>query len=178
MLNEKKLPYMVITNNTKLAELISALRHHGEQPNEKYVHNYIAYNERLDTIQAAILNVKLKCLVGWTNRRIEIAGLYDKQLVGFNIPYKDNQAKHVYHQYVIRFKDRIAVRNKLQDKGICTCIHYPIPIHLLPAYVYLELGNGSFPITEKVSNEVLSIPIYPEMTEEEIKYVAESLHNL
>jgi len=128
-------------------------------------------------MQAAILSVKLKRLDEWNQRRRENALIYDQLLedTGIIPPYVDDKVKHVYHLYVIRIKNRDTLRTALKSKGIATGIHYPIPLHLQPAYAYLGHKPGDFPITERVANEILSLPMFPELTQEQIEYIVKKI---
>src|SRR5690606_17330827 len=143
---------------------------------EKYKHELEGYNSRLDSIQAAVLRIKLKYLELWTERRIENAQLYDHYLKEANVlkPYAHPNSKHVYHLYVIRVKNRDELRKKLRPT-IATGIHYPIPLHLQPAYQYLGYREGRFPISEKVSKEIISLPMWPELNREEIEYICDKI---
>ena len=175
----------VITNNEETAKLVKALRNHGRLPGEKYTHSFEAFNERIDALQAAVLNVKIKHIEEWTEKRRKNAELYNdllKETEGIIIPSVNPNAKPVYHLYVVRLENkdkefRKEVQSKLKEKGISSGVHYPNPLHLLEAYNYMNLGIGSFPVAEKVSNEILSLPMYPELTEEQINYVVENLKN-
>jgi len=165
----------VVTNNIELARKIKMLSDHGRT--EKYEHELEGYNARMDTIQAAVLRVKLKYLEEWTEMRVEKANMYDKFLTERNIliPHVNSNARHVYHLYVIRVKNRDKIRNKLTKHKISNGIHYPIPLHLQPAYRYLDYKEGDFPVTEMVSKEVLSLPLWPEMPYEYIEKVCSIL---
>ena len=159
----------VVTNNEEIAAKLKLLRAHGESP--KNTHQVIGYNYRLEGLQAAILNVKLKHLDKWNKARGEKARLYNELLKNIVITPEDN-AGNVYHLYVIRHKERNALQQHLSSKGIMTGIHYPVPIHLQPAYAHLGYKKEDFPVAEKCANEILSLPMYPELTEEEVNYVA------
>jgi dTDP-4-amino-4,6-dideoxygalactose transaminase len=158
---------IVVTSDEELAEKLRMSRNYG-QP-QKYYHDFVGVNSRLDEIQAAILRVKLKYLDEWNERRRKIAKLYNERLesLGVIIPAEKKYARHVYHLYVIRRKDRDKLQQYLQKKGIQTQIHYPIPVHKQKAYSESG-GDTSLAITEKVCNEVLSLPIHPWLKEEEI----------
>jgi dTDP-4-amino-4,6-dideoxygalactose transaminase len=119
----------------------------------------------MDSIQAAVLRIKLKHLDQWTDMRIENAEEYDELLKDKDviIPFIRENSKHVYHLYVIRVTDRDELKNKLENNNISAGIHYPIPLHLQPAYDYLDYKKGDFPVTEKVSEEILSLPMWPEI---------------
>lgn len=163
---------MIVTNDEELSKKLSMLRNYGQS--KKYYHDFIGVNSRLDEIQAAILRVKLKHLDEWNEKRKSIAKLYNELLKDSNVilPIEKNYAKHVYHLYVIRSKNRDKLQQYLLEKGIQTQIHYPVPVHRQKAY--LNLGyNVNLPVTEKISNEILSLPMYPWMKEEEVVNIAE-----
>lgn len=162
----------VVTNDERIADKVRMLRNHGRH--EKYCHEIEGYNSRLDALQAAILSVKLKYLDGWNEKRRQHAQYYDKLLSSVKnvITTKVlDKAKPVYHLYVIRVRDRDLLRKKLKEENIDTGIHYPIPLHLQPALAYLGQGKGSFPMAEEAASTVLSLPLYPEMTKEQIETV-------
>ncbi|MFC1729984.1 DegT/DnrJ/EryC1/StrS family aminotransferase [candidate division KSB1 bacterium] len=175
----------VITNNEEIAKKVAAMRNHGRLPGEKYTHSFEAYNERIDALQARILSVKLKHINKWTDMRRKNAELYGKALKekgieGIELPYVDPKAKHVYHLYVIRLAGKDAdfrkkLQEKLKEQGISSGVHYPIPLHMLKAYEYMGLKKGSFPVTEECSEQILSLPMFPELTEEQVNFVAEKL---
>lgn len=167
---------MVLTSNEKYAQSVKLLRVHGVS--NRYFHDMLGYNSRMDTMQAAILNVKLKYFDSWTEKRRQIAKLYDTllgDLPEVTIPYKDENAGHIYHQYTIRVKKRDVVYRELSLMGISTMIYYPLPLHLQPIMQHLGYKKGDFPETEKAANEVLSLPMFPELTEEQVKLVADEL---
>lgn len=168
----------ILTNNEKYANKIRALRNHGRLPGEKYEHSIEGHNERIDALQCAILNVKLKYLEKWTEMRIKNAQYYDDILKDIKKPFVQKNAKHVYHLYVIQVnKNRDELQNKLKEKGISTGIHYPIILPKLKAYEHLNLNENDFPIAYKLSNNMLSLPMFPELSKEEMDYVAKSLKN-
>jgi dTDP-4-amino-4,6-dideoxygalactose transaminase len=165
---------MVVTNDGKTAEKLRLLRDYGQT--ERYRHAIKGYSSRLDEIQAAILRVKLKKLDRWNNARRRNARLYNKMLEGKVItPTERANSKHVYHLYVIRTEHRDKLREWLKAKGVLTDIHYPTPIHLQEAYADLGLRKGSLPITEQYAKEILSLPMYPELTEREMLHVADAI---
>jgi dTDP-4-amino-4,6-dideoxygalactose transaminase len=165
---------MVITNDAELAKRIRLLRNHGQE--SKYVHSIIGYNSRIDELQAAILRIKLKRLEAWNELRRQHAGLYNQLLQDTKItPAEANYAKHVYHLYVVRTEHRDELQSWLESQGIQTGIHYPIPVHLQEACRVYGYEHDNLPITERVANEVLSLPMYPELTREQIEYVASSI---
>ncbi|MGA7828358.1 MAG: DegT/DnrJ/EryC1/StrS family aminotransferase [Geobacteraceae bacterium] len=169
----------VITGNHTLAEKIRQLRDHGQT--RKYYHSVVGWNGRMDGIQGAVLSVKLKYLAKWNEARRKNAALYHRllqDLDGIILPLEMDYAKHVYHIYAVRVKNRDALAAKLANSGINCMIHYPIPVHLQEAYHHLGLKKGSFPVSEKCMEEFLSLPMYPELTEEQIEYVAQELRNI
>lgn len=152
----------VVTNNDEIAEGIRLLRNYGSQ--EKYHHEIKGYNSRLDELQAAFLRVKLKRLDEWNARRGQIAERYREVLSGIPkiaLPHVEVQDEHVWHLYVIRHPCRDAVQTCLKNSGISTLIHYPIPPHMSPAYLNLGWEKSSFPIANRLSREVLSLPMGP-----------------
>ncbi len=161
---------MIVTDNEDLAKKLRMLRDYGKsERNSAKLHGY---NSRLDDIQAAILSVKLKYLDMWNNERRKIAFIYDILLKNnFKIPIENKNNKHVYHLYVIKTDKRDELQNFLKNKGIGSVIHYPIPIHLQPAYEYLGYKEGDFPKAEQYASEILSLPIFPELENEEIQEV-------
>jgi dTDP-4-amino-4,6-dideoxygalactose transaminase len=165
----------VTTNDPILAEMVRTLANYGSKV--KYINDYAGLNSRLDEIQAAILDVKIKYLDADTQRRREIALRYIKEITNPKIilPTVVNSSGHVWHLFVIRTENRIALQEYLLKNGIQTLIHYPIPPHQQKAYI--ELNCFSFPVTEKIHNEVLSLPISQVMTDEEVEKVILSLNN-
>jgi len=161
----------VVTNDPELAVRIKMLSDHGRT--RKYEHEIEGYNCRMDAIQAAILRIKLKHLEEWTDLRIAKADLYDVHLNRKKIlrPSRRKDARHVFHLYVIRLKEREKIRKNLLKRGIASGVHYPIPLHLQPAYRYLGYKEGDFPVSEKMSEEILSLPLWPEIDEKRIKYI-------
>ncbi len=159
------------------AAWISSMANHGRR--DKYVHDEEGYNYRLDSIQAAILRVKLRHLPGWNESRRRAAGLYDARLAGIpgiEIYRYPAHITPVYHLYVIRVgPDRDGVLARMRERGIDAGIHYPVPLHLQPAYRHLGIPKGSLPETEKAAATCLSLPIYPEITEAQIDSVVEAL---
>jgi dTDP-4-amino-4,6-dideoxygalactose transaminase len=166
---------IVVTNDGRVAESIRMLRNYGQR--EKYHHELRGYNRRLDTLQAAVLRVKLNHLDDWNAARRQQAGLYGKLLAYSPVilPGEADYADPVYHLYVVRVEDRDELQAYLRDKGIATGVHYPIPIHLQGAYRDLGYEKGSFPITEEYAGQIMSLPMYAELTPEAIGYVAEAI---
>ena len=168
----------VITNDDELAGKIRLLRDHGQV--EKYKHGQWGHNYRMDGIQGAVLGVKLKHLRQWTERRREIAQQYSHRLADVGdliLPYELPQAYHVYHLYVVRSKKRDALQTFLAKKEISSAIAYPIPLHFQQAYHHLGYTKGDFPVSEAVANECLSLPIFAEMTHEQIEYVVSAVRS-
>ena len=166
---------MVVTNDGEISEKIKLLRNHG-RITKKYEHEIEGYSSRLDNLQAAILRVKLRYLNRWNDNRRKNVEAYNRLLSEIGeiiLPYEADYAKHVYHLYVIRTEGRDGLREVLKSNGIATGIHYPIPLHLQPAYDYLGYKRGDFPITEKTSQEILSLPMFAELTDEQIKEIVE-----
>jgi dTDP-4-amino-4,6-dideoxygalactose transaminase len=166
---------MAITGHTTFLRSLRLLRDWGAE--KKYEHLLKGYNYRLDEIQGAVLRVKLRYLEDWTEARRQAAGRYQTLLAGTGIPLPKEApyARHVYHIYAIRTPNREALQAQLQANGIQTGIHYPHPIHLLPAYADLGYKRGQFPHSEKAATEVLSLPMYPELTPSSQEAVAAAL---
>ncbi|MEN8134265.1 MAG: DegT/DnrJ/EryC1/StrS family aminotransferase [Thermodesulfobacteriota bacterium] len=166
----------VVTNDEKLAEQMRIFRDHGQQ--HKYHHTVIGWNSRMDGIQGAILDVKLKHLPLWNEARRKNAELYTTLLAdmkGAVLPHEAEYARHVYHIYPVRLKNRDQVLSQLAEKSISCGIHYPVPIHLQQAYSGMGQDKGLFPVTEKYAREQLSLPMFPELTEQQISYVVEEM---
>jgi len=166
----------VVTNNDELAEKMRLLVNHGRTT--KYEHKIEGFNYRLDPLQAAVLNAKLPHLTKWTDLRRKHAKFYTEQLSEIEeiqTPVEAKGAKHVYYMYEIRTKKRDILMQFLKDKGICCGIHYPIPLHLQPAYDTFGFKKGDYPVSEMLAKEILSIPIYPEITEEQRKYIVKNI---
>ena len=168
---------MIVTDDARVAESLRMLRNHGQR--EKYHHEVRGYNHRLDTLQAAVLRVKLKYLDEWNAARRRHAQIYGEILADYRVilPAEADYEEGVYHLYVIRVKDRDGLRAYLQDKAISTGIHYPIPIHLQPACRDLGYQKGRFPVTEAYAEQILSLPMYAELTSDAIEYVAEAIRD-
>ncbi|HSD99844.1 MAG TPA: DegT/DnrJ/EryC1/StrS family aminotransferase [Burkholderiales bacterium] len=165
---------MVVTDDPKLAEVVRMLRHHGSRIT--YRHEMIGYNSRLDELQAAILRVKLKHLDRWNALRRERAGLYRRLLAGspVGLPVEHGRGAHVYHQFTIRAPLRDALREQLAARGVASAIYYPVPVHQQPVYAR-EYGSVTLPVSERAAREVLSLPIYPQLTESAVKDVCDAL---
>lgn len=172
---------MITTNNEEISKKLKLLRNHG-RITKKYEHEIEGYSSRLDNLQAAILRVKLRHLNKWNESRRRSAKKYNELLNNINgivTPYEADYAKHVYHLYVIRTeKGRDKLREELKSKGIADGIHYPIPLHLQPAYNYLGYKRGDFPITERASQEILSLPMFAELSDEQIEEIVELIKNI
>jgi dTDP-4-amino-4,6-dideoxygalactose transaminase len=166
----------VVTNSDALAEKMRMFRDHGQA--KKYHHGMIGWNARMDGIQGAVLSVKLKYLAAWNESRRKHAQEYTALLASVAdiiTPREEAYAKHVYHIYAVRSKERDRLMAALAEKGIACNIHYPVPIHLQEAYRSLNLGPGSFPVAEKCAAEYLSLPMYPELTSEQIACVTDQI---
>lgn len=170
----------IATNNANYYDLIIRMRGHGSV--ERYIHEVIGHNYRMEEIQAGILLVKLKYLEEWTNKRRKIARLYAsllKNIENITCPVESESTFHVYHLFVIRILNgkRDSLKDYLARNEIVTGLHYPIPIHLQKAYQHLGYKKGDFPVAEEQANQLLSLPIYPEMEEEKVKYVCEKIRS-
>lgn len=166
----------VVTNNDEIAEKMRLLVNHGRTT--KYEHKMEGFNYRLDPLQATILNAKLPHLTKWTDIRRKHAKFYTEQLSGLEqikTPVEAKGAKHVYYMYEIRTKKRDMLMQFLKEKGINCGIHYPIPLHLQTAYSDFGFKKGSYPVSEMLAEEILSIPIYPELSEEQKKYIVDNI---
>lgn len=165
----------LVTNDKSVAERVRMLRNYGQK--EKYHHVYLAYNRRLDSIQAAVLRVKLRHLGAWNGARRDHARAYRDLLAEgpATLPSETPGAHHTYHLYVVRVRDRERVQAKMAAAGVATGVHYPIPIHLQEAMSDLGHTIGDFPETEAAAKEILSLPMFPELTTRQIGRVTESL---
>ena len=166
----------VTTNDSNIAAIVRRLRDHGQA--QKYYHDSEGYNGRLDAIQAGFLRVKLQHLPEWTSQRRAKAQSYNSLLASAKAvitPFEPQWSRAVYHLYVVRVHDREQVISHLKAAGISTGIHYPIPLHFQKAYQGLGYQPGDFPVTEKIASEILSLPMYPQLTEEQQRYVADVL---
>jgi dTDP-4-amino-4,6-dideoxygalactose transaminase len=179
---------LVTTNNAEMATHMRRLRNHGSP--RRYLHEELGWNCRLDAMQAAILRVKLKYIDGWNQARRERAATYDRlfpaaalaqsgqrpsKATPVQLPQTSPRAHHVFHQYVIRAHRRDELRAFLAERKIGTEVYYPIPLHLQPCFVYLGYCEGDFPEAERAANEVLALPMFPELTEDEQRRVVESI---
>lgn len=169
---------MVVTNDPQIAEQVRLLRNHGRQA--KYEHLMEGFGYRLDALQAAILNVKLCHLEQWTEYRCQHALQYQYALAdtGLTLPEQVDYMRHVYHIYAVEVDNRSEIQQQLKAQGIATGVHYPIPLHLQPAYHKLGYQAGDFPNAEMASSKVLSLPMFPELTEEKILFIAQTLNEI
>lgn len=170
---------MIVTSNKKIYDNALMLRDYGRT--SRYAHKVKGYNSRMDTIQAVVLSAKLKFLDQWNRMRTEVANGYNeilKDVKGVKTPMLRNDRTHVYQTYAVRVRNRDKVAEKMKEKGISVLIHYPIPLHLQQAYKELKYKKGDFPVAEKVSNDILSLPMYPHMRQEQIEYVCDTLKGL
>ena len=169
---------MCVTNDSALAERMEILRVHGGKP--KYYHAFIGGNFRIDELQAAVLNVKLKHLDAWSAGRQRNAAYYDAAFAqarvdGVQTPRAEPGVRHIYNQYVVRARDRDALRAHLTAQGVGTEIYYPVPLHLQQCFAYLGHRVGEFPESERAAQETLALPIYPELTQEQLQYVVDTI---
>jgi dTDP-4-amino-4,6-dideoxygalactose transaminase len=165
---------MVVTNNPKLGEKMRMLRAHGWK--KKYFPEVLGYNSRLDALQAAILRVKLPHLDRWNEGRRKVARIYSEALAGtpdLQTPYEAPNRTHVYHLYILQVPNRDELQEKLKEAGIGTSVYYPQPLHLAEPCKALGYKEGDFPVAERASLETIAIPVYPEMSDEQIAYVLE-----
>jgi dTDP-4-amino-4,6-dideoxygalactose transaminase len=166
----------IVTQDESIAGRIKTLRDHGQK--EKYFHEIEGYNGRLDAIQGGVLRIKLKRLADWNESRRKNAAYYNKRLSaipGIQLPIEADYARSVYHLYVIHTDRRDELQRFLSEKGIATGLHYPRPLHLQNAYSHLGLKEGSFPAAENSARRLLSLPMFPELTQDQMDYVADSI---
>ncbi len=167
----------ITTNNVELAEKIKVISNHGRLKGEKYRHDYLGGNYRMDELQAAILNVKLKHLKDWVNSRRKVASKYNELIKpNVKIPKEADFAKHAYHLYVIRANKRERLKEFLNSKNISTGVHYPIPLHLQPSLKFLGYKKQNFKITEDCADTILSLPTYPELEDAEIEFISDNIN--
>jgi dTDP-4-amino-4,6-dideoxygalactose transaminase len=169
----------MVTNNSEVADKARMIANHGQR--KKHDHQIEGRNSRMDGLQAAILNVKLKYLIGWTEGRQSVAKIYDSLLEGadgITLPKTHENVGHVFHLYVIQVDDRDEVMARLDKEGIGTAIHYPTPMPFMPAYARFSHTPKDFPVADRLSKRILSIPMFPELTESEIAYVCEQLKQI
>lgn len=166
----------VTTNDPEVAARVKLLGAHGSA--KKYIHDVVGVNSRLDTVQAVVLSAKLKRLEGWNEKRRQAADRYAGLLAdidGVRVPQSQEENVDVWHLYVIRVSDRDRVLAELNKMGIGAGIHYPVPVHLTPAYAGLDYAPGSFPVTEAAAEQILSLPIFPHLSEEQQDQVVSGL---
>jgi dTDP-4-amino-4,6-dideoxygalactose transaminase len=166
----------VVTNNTELADKIKMFRDHGQK--RKYYHSIVGWNARMDGFQGAVLKVKLRHLPKWNEARRRNAQLYNELLADVEeiiTPIEADYARHVYHIYAIRCRKRDALINALLEKEIFCGIHYPVPLHLQDAYKSLGYSEGSFPVAERCAEEIVSLPMFPELTQDQIEKVVKEI---
>lgn len=166
---------IAVTNDAQVADKLRMLRNYGQR--QKYYHEVVGYNRRLDSLQAAALSVKLPYLDGWNASRREHAARYHELLADTSVVTSGmvDGAESVWHLYVIRCEDRDGLMAHLSQQGISTGIHYPVPVHLHAAYKSLGYAEGSFPVAEAYASKILSLPMYPEMSAEQVEYVASAV---
>lgn len=170
---------IVTTDDPDLAESVRSLRQYGTTT-DRYRHERVGWNSRLDALQAAVLRRKLRFLDEWNNARRSLAGCYGRGLgavEGIVVPMEAPGRRHVFHLYCIRTPLRESIRTSLDSAGIETGIHYPIPVHRQPAYARVRFRAGRLPETERAANEVLSLPMYPELGEQSVEYVCEAVRS-
>ena len=168
----------IFTNDDALAVKMRAVANHGMEV--RYYHDYVGVNSRLDSIQAAVLDVKLKYLDSYIQKRQQVATAYDQAFSRYDqliIPGRNPSSTHVFHQYTLKLKglDRVALQKHLQAKGIPSMVYYPVPLHMQKAYLNDRYRKGDFPVAEQLSACVLSLPIHTEMDEEQIQYITNNL---
>ncbi len=163
---------MVTSDDPELAELVRILRVHGSKP--KYYHSIVGYNSRLDSLQAAVLRVKLKYLDGWSEKRHQNALVYNQLLKGLPVvtPFAEAYNRHIYNQYSIRVEDRDGLQQHLTSQNVGTALYYPLPLHLQECYRDLGHHQGDLPESEQAAKETISLPIYPELTRQQQEFVA------
>jgi len=167
----------ILTNNDELAQMCRSVANHGMKV--RYYHDHVGVNSRLDSIQAAILSVKLKYLDEYNEARQKAAAYYDKAFAGHDkirIPARNPKSSHIFHQYtlVLSGVDREELKKYLQNKGIPSMIYYPVPLHLQNAYQYLGYKEGDFPVTEQLCKSVISLPMHTELNDEQLNYITSS----
>lgn len=164
----------IITHSAEMADRLQKLRNYGQTT--RYTHQSRGTNSRLDEMQAAILRVKLAHLDEHNQRRRDIAAIYDELLQGVVTPYVSPEVEHVYHLYVIRHPERDELMEKLKEVGIGTLIHYPTPIHLQESHRDLGMGIGSLPETEKAAQEIVSLPMYIGLSDEDVRFICQQIN--
>ena len=170
---------MVITKKQDIYEKVMMLRDYGRKG--RYEHIVKGYNTRLDTVQAVALSAKLKRLDQWNRMRQQVAAWYQDELAGVSgvrLPKVGEDRSHVYHLYVVRVAERDRVLERLNEEGVGSLIHYPIPVHLQPAYQDAGYKKGDFPVAERIASEIISLPMFPHMSREQVAYVAGTLKKI
>jgi dTDP-4-amino-4,6-dideoxygalactose transaminase len=166
----------IVTSDEQVAADVGMLRDHGQA--ERYIHQSSkGVNGRMDALQASFLTIKLARLDAWNERRRRVAGWYAEELgdSGLQLPAEPAESRHIYHLYVVRVPERERVRAYLDQHGIATGLHYPIPLHLQPGFADLDLGPGLFPHTEQAAEQIVSLPMFPHLSREQVAYVAARL---
>ena len=165
---------MIFTQDENLSQKLRMIALHGSK--ERYIHEVLGINSRMDTLQAAILNVKLKYIDRWNKARSKNAGFYCSKLKDANVilPYVAEYSTHIYHQFTIRVNNRTELQKHLAVKEIPSAVHYPIPLHLQPAFKN-ESRQFNLPVSEKIAGEVISLPMFPELTEEQVDYITNAI---
>ncbi len=168
---------MVVTQNAELAEKLRLLCNHGAKP--KYYHSLVGTNSRLDALQAAILRVKLRHLDRWSEKRAKNAALYNQLFEGSKVgtPFHDPRTRHIYNQYIIRVANRDGLKAHLGEKNIGCEVYYPVPLHVQKCFAHLGYKAGDMPVSEQAAAETLALPIYPELSDEQIRYVAQTVRD-
>ena len=166
----------MIATDEELASKMKVIANHGQK--EKYYHERVGVNSRLDTLQAAVLLVKLQYLKEYESRRSQVCDFYDKELKnisGLQLPVRFAKSTHVFHQYTLKAERRDELKSFLETKDIPTMIYYPVPLHFQKAYQQSTISEGSFPVSERLAKEVISLPIHTEMKESELDYICSSI---
>jgi dTDP-4-amino-4,6-dideoxygalactose transaminase len=171
----------VVTSDEELAEKVRLLRVHGGR--QMYHHRWVGWNSRLDSLQAAVLRIKLPRLDGWSRGRADNAARYDLMFADAGLvesghvvpPARSVRCDHIYNQYTLRVRDRDGLRKHLQDNGVGHSVYYPVPLHLQDCFRELGYVEGDFPVAEKACREVISLPVYPELTGAQIERVVEAV---
>ena len=168
----------IITDDDALAERLQLLRNHGQDPQRKFNYREIGYNHRMDGFQGAVLQVKLPHLDSWNKRRRQVADRYNEGLKDVDaliLPAEAEYAYHVYHLYVVRVAGREEFAAELKREGISTAVQYPYALHLTDAYAHLGYKEGDLPVSEKACREIISLPLFPDILEEQVDYVVEKV---
>jgi dTDP-4-amino-4,6-dideoxygalactose transaminase len=166
----------IVTADPALAERVRLLRSHGEQP--RYHHKMVGTTARLDALQAAILRVKLQRLEGWNADRRRLGAMLREGLEGTSVELPapaSAEGDHVYHLFIVRTKQREALRAFLDERGVSTAVHYPIPIHRTEAYAELGFGEGSLPVAERLAEEICTLPLFPTMSDAEVAQIIDAI---